>query len=155
MTGGDIMVSTVFSDSIVSATDLRNNQKQWLEKAYVEPITVSYGKKQLAIMNREKVGKLYTSIFYSELVLKACQEFKENNKSNTFPWVEYLSDNDKMRFHTELLSTTIKAMVTSNWNNLENLIADWEATAMVEKIPEVAEALREEEDSSQYVEVEE
>lgn len=147
------MASTVFSDLIVSATDLRNNQKQWLERAYTEPITVSYGRKQLAIMNREKVGKLYASIYYSELVLKACQEIKEKNKSDTLPWVDYLSDIDKMRFQGELLNTTLKAMVTGNWIHLEHLIEDWQATAEVESNPELVKALLSEEDPSDYVKI--
>lgn len=147
------MVSTVFSDFIVSATDLRNNQKQWLERAYTEPITVSYGRKQLAIINREKVGKLYASIYYAELVLKVCQEIKEKNKSDTLPWVDYLSDIDKMKFQSELLSTILKAMVTGNWTQLEHLIEDWNATAEVENNPELAKALLLEEDSSEYVKI--
>ena len=108
------MVGTVFSDYIVNATDLRNNQKKWLERAYNEPITVNYGRKQLAIMNREKVGKLYASIYYSELVLKTCHEIKEKNRSDTLPWVDYLSDDDKFKFQSELLSTTLEAMITSS-----------------------------------------
>ena len=147
------MVSTIFSDSIVSATDLRNNQKQWLERAYTEPITVSYGRKQLAIMNREKVGKLYASVYYYELVLKACQEIKEKNKSDTLPWLDYLSENDKISFQSELLSTTLKAMVTGNWTQLEHLLEDWKATAEVESNPLLAKALLSEEDPSEYVKI--
>ena len=149
------MVSTVFSDSIVSATELRNNQKQWLEKAFEEPITVSYGRKQLAIMNRERVGILYTSIHYSELILKACQEFREQQKSDVFPWIEYLSESDKITFHKEILSTTLKAIVTGKWDSLEQLISDWQATAMVEKSPEIAEELRGKEEPSHYINIEE
>jgi|GEM_PF-1158230 len=153
--GGEIMVSTVFSDFIVNATDLRNNQKQWLERAYSRPITVSYGRRQLAIMNREQVGKLYTAKYYSELVLKACQEFMEKNKSDTFPWVEFLSDDERMQFYNELLKRTMRSFITGNWSQLENLIQDWKATAEVESNPELAKALTAEEDSSQYVEIKE
>jgi len=148
------MVSTVFSDYIVNATDLRRNQKQWLERAYHSPITINCGRRQLAIMNREKVSKLYTANYYAELVLKACKEFKEGNESNTFPWVEYLPDDEKMKFHSELLSCTIKSIITGNWNQLEYLIEDWKATAEVERNPELAKALMAGEDPSQYVEIE-
>lgn len=147
------MVSTVFSDYIVNATDLRTNQRQWLEKAYNNPITVNYGRKQLAIMNREKVGKLYTANYYSELVLKACKEFMDENKSSTFPWIEYLSNEEKMQFHTELLSTTLKSIIIGNWTQLEYMIEDWKATAEVESNKKLAKALRAEVDSSHYVEI--
>jgi len=71
------MASTVFSDTIVNATDLRKNQKQWLERAYNKPITVNYGRRQLAIMNREQVNKLYMATHYLELVIKVCDEFEK------------------------------------------------------------------------------
>ena len=40
------MVSTVFSDYIVSATDLRAKQREWLEKAYEKPKIVHTEKMQ-------------------------------------------------------------------------------------------------------------
>lgn len=149
------MTSTVFSDFIVNASDLRNNQKQWLERAYNSPITVSYGRRQLAIMNREQVGRLYAANYYLELVTRACDEFMKENRSSTFPWVEYLSDDEKMQFHREILNRAIKSTLTGNWTQLENLIQDWKATAEVESSPELVKALMAKEDSSQYVEIKE
>jgi len=148
------MINTMFADSIVNATDLRKNQKRWLEKAYYEPITVNYGRKQLAIMNRDKVSKLYMANYYTEIVLKACQEFRDSNESSIFPWVAYLHDAEKAAFYNELLNCTIELIITGNWNELELLIEDWKATAEVERDPELVKVLMAEGDSSQYVEVE-
>jgi len=145
------MVSTVFSDFIVNATDLRRNQKLWLERAYDRPITVSYGRKQLAIMNREQVHKLYTFNYYAELVLKACQEFTKEKKSDTFPWIEYLSEDEKMQFHSELLTRTMKSIITGDWAKLEYLIQDWKATAETAQNPEIAEQLQHRGTPEEYV----
>ena len=71
------MVSTVFSDDIIRPTDLRAKQPEWLTKAYERPITVVYGKKQLAIMRREQVGRLVTTNHYLELVIKAVYPLSE------------------------------------------------------------------------------
>jgi len=145
------MVSTVFSDTIVNATDLRNNQKQWLERAYNKPITVSYGRKQLAIMNREQVSKLYMATYYLELVIKVYDEFEKEGKSKTFPWVENLSEGDRLQFHKALLTNALRSVITNNWTQLEYLIQDWEATAEVEGDPELAKALMEKGDPKAYV----
>ena len=145
------MVSTVFSDFIVNATDLRKNQKHWLEKAYDNPITVSYGRKQLAIMSREQVGKLYTEKYYAELVLKACQEFMNEKKSATFPWVEYLADDEGVQFHNELLSCAMKSIITGDWTQLEYLIQDWKATAETERNPEIVKMLQDKGTPEGYV----
>lgn len=147
------MVNTMFSDFIVSATDLRKNQKRWLERAYENPITISYGHKQLAIMNREQVGKLYTQKHYAELVLKACDEFVKRQKSDTFPWVEYLSDDEKMQFHSELLTCVMKSIFTGDWTRLEELIQDWKATAETERNPEIVRMLQDKGTPEDYVTV--
>ena len=148
------MINTLFGDSIVNATDLRTHQKQWLEKACHSPVTVNYGRKQLAIMNRDQVSKLYTANYYTELVLKACQEYRENKESTVFPWVENLQDDEKVEFYTELLNCTLKTIVTGNWDKLDILIEDWMATAEVEQDSELARVLLSKVDPSQYVEVE-
>ena len=145
------MTSTVFSDSIVNASDLRANQKRWLEMAYNKPITVSYGKRQLAIMNREHVSKLYMATHYLELVIKVCSEFEKGEEGKTFPWVESLSEGDRLQFHKELLTNALRSVVTNNWSQLEYLIEDWKATAEVEGDPELARALMERGDPKAYV----
>ncbi len=145
------MMSTVFSDFLINATDLRKNQKHWLARAYENPITISYGRKQLAIMNRDQVGKLYTEKYYAELVLKACQEFVKGLKSDTFPWVEYLSDDEKTEFHSELLTSIMTAIITDNWTPLEYLIEDWKATAETAQNPEIAEQLQHRGTPKEYV----
>lgn len=145
------MVSTVFSDFIVNATDLRKNQRHWLIKAYDNPITINYGRKQLAIMNRDQVGKLYTEKYYAELVLKACQEFVKGLKSDTFPWLEYLSDDEKMEFHSELLTSIMKSINTDNWTQLEHLIEDWKATAETAQNSEITEQLQHRGTPEEYV----
>jgi len=145
------MASIAFSDVIVNATDLRQNQKHWLEKAYDNPITVSYGQKRLAIMNREQIGKLYTTKYYSELVLKACEEFMKELKSDTFPWEEYLTEKEKLEFHKELLTRAIKSIMTGDWTHLEHLIGDWKATAETERSPEIVKALQDRGTPEQYV----
>lgn len=149
------MVSTVFSDTIVKATDLRTNQKHWLEKAYDKPITVSYGSKQLAIMNRDQVSKLYTTTYYLELVLKICDEFEKNKKITTIPWAEYLSHEDQLKLHMDLLTTALRCTITSKWEQLEYVIQDWQATAEVESNPELAKALLEKDDPAEYVKLKE
>jgi len=147
------MFSTVFSDDIVKATDLRNKQREWLERAYEKPITVSYGKKQLAIMRREQVSRLFAANYYLELVAKACGEFLKEKPSSTFPWVEYLPDNEKLTFHRELMNRALKSVDTGDWAQLEYLIEDWKATAEVERSPELSKRLREKDDPSKYVKV--
>jgi len=144
------MVSTVFSDFIVSATDLRKNQRHWLETASQNPISINYGQKQLAIINRDIICNLYKEISYLEKAIKAHQEYLYG-RNETFPWLEYLSDEEKRQFHEELLNDVMKSIATHDWELVEELLQDWKATVEVKKNPEVVKALKDEGTSSKYV----
>lgn len=147
------MVNTIFSDEIVNATDLRTNQKRWLEAALTKPITVSYGRKQLALIDREQVSSLYKAIYYLELVIKTCEEYERERNSTVLPWTEYLSGENRVKFHNELLKATIKATLTNDWDSLECLIEDWKATAEVESNPGLSKELLAEDNPAEYVKI--
>jgi len=148
------MIATIFSDFIVNATDLRKNQRDWLEKAYENPITINYGQKQLVIMNRDLIRSMYMRNHYTEFVIKVCEDFLKERKSTIIPWVEYLSDEEKLQFHKELITSAMRLFVTDNSNQLEELIDDWKATAEIKQYPEREKELLNEVKPEQYVSIE-
>lgn len=147
------MVTTFLSDVVITPTELRTRQKHWLTKAAENVITITNGHKKLALIDRERVSKLYAQKHYSELVIKYCQEIEKNKKSDAFPWVEYLNDEEKLEFRDELLVNIMIAITTDEWLSMENLIEDWKATAEVNIKPKIAKALLAKEDPSKYVSV--
>ncbi len=149
------MINTLFADEIVNSSDLRNNQKRWLELACNKPITVNYGRKQLAIMNREQLSGLYKAIYYLELVVKVCEEFEKSGKSRILPWANDLPEKDRAKFHEELVNGAIHAAATNDWSEIEYLLEDWKATAEVENNPKLVEALIREGNPEEYVRYEE
>jgi len=149
------MAKIVFSDEIVNATELRRNQKLWLGKAHKEPVTVKYGRNTLTIINRDTVRKLYSQKHYTELVLKFYRELASGAKIDTFPWVQYLDEDERKEFHDELLSCVTDALVTDNWLAVEELLEDWKATAEAESKPEVARLLRARGTPGEYTTLEE
>jgi hypothetical protein len=149
------MMNTIFYDEIINSSDLRKNQKRWFELAVNKPITINYGHRQLAIVNREDLGNLYSAVSYLQMILQVCDEFKEDNKSRTLIWANDLSDEDKTQFQKELLTTALRACVTNKWDAVGELLEDWKATAEVEIDPELAMVLTEEDNPGEYVSLEE
>ena len=145
------MGSTFLSDAVISPTELRIRQKQWLDRATENVVTIVSGRKQLVLVNREHISKLYAEKHYSELVIRYCQELDKKTKSNAFPWTEQLNDEEKLEFHNELLATYMDAISTNNWLPLEHLIEDWKATAQAISNPALAKSLLAKEDPSKYV----
>ena len=146
------MGTTFLSDAVISPTELRARQKHWLATATENVVTIVSGHKKFALVNRERISKLYAQIHYSELVIRYCQELLDKKiKSEVFPWTEQLNAKEKLEFYNELVDTIINASSTGDWLPMEHLIEDWKATAQAIGNPALTKALLAKEDPSKYV----
>ncbi len=136
------MITTVFSDEIINPTELKKNQRHWLDKARRQPITVKFGDSGLAIVDRELMKNLYAEKHYAELLVKYCQEMAVSppGRSSVFPWTASLPDKEKQEFRDEFFATFAKATQDNNWAEVECLLEDWKATAEAYDNPELIEA---------------
>ncbi|MBA7702220.1 hypothetical protein ES703_110978 [subsurface metagenome] len=146
------MVSTIFSDIIVSPTDLRKNQKYLLDGAYDKPITVKHGHKQLAILRREQVNHMIMVQYYADLIVRYCQEIHSGErKSVVFPWMDTLDDEEREEFLNELLVEFRNSIERSNWSRLAQVLDEWKATAEAKRNPEIIKLLQNIDSPREYV----
>ena len=137
------MVTTVLSDEVINATDLRNNQKRWLEKAYFNPVSIMSGTKKLVLLNRDHAKHMYFLIHYAEMIIRYCKERDSGKKSESivFPWIKYLSEKAIEEFHRELFIAFFKAVENKNWSAFEEMLNSWNATADAMTNPEMLELI--------------
>lgn len=145
------MVTTVFSDEIVNATQLRAKQSYWLNLASRRPVTVTYGTHKLTILDREKARNLYIQGHHLTLFVKYCNEVMKGAKSSEFPWIDYLDDKEKKQFHEEYINNIMVAIVTEHWDEVENLLEDWKATAETSSNEEIVKALKTKQAPDKYI----
>jgi hypothetical protein len=136
------MVTVAFSDDIVNASELRNRQKYWLERASSKPVTVTCGTCKLAIIDRDEVSNLYLYKHYMDMTIKYCEEVLNNEKSSIFPWLDYLDNEEKEAFHGDLITGIARASVTGNWTDVDDLIEDWQATTEAKQDREFVKTLK-------------
>ena len=148
------MITLIFSDEIVNATELKNRQRYWLDKASSIPVTVTHGSRKLTIVDRNTIRNLYLQKFYSGLTIKYCEELLKHEASSTFPWLEFLDNEEKAEFHNELIEGVIEAMSNDDWSRIGELIDDWKATAETKSSPDVVKALTTETDPNDFVSIE-
>lgn len=137
------MVVTILSDDIINSTELRTNQKRWLEKAYVSPISIMNGTKKLVLLNREHAKHMYSQIHYAEMIIQFCRERDsgEKRESDVFPWVKHLSKKAIEEFHKELFFAFQEAAHSKNWLAFEEMLNSWIATAEAMTNPEMVELI--------------
>jgi len=145
------MVTIAFSDEIVNATELRNNQKFWLDMSSRQPVTIAYGRHSLAILNRERVAKLYMKNHYLELAVKLCTDITLKGSSEEFTWVNSLDDEDKSQFISEFVNSIKKAIMTDDWSGPEILLDDWKATAETLRDGEAMKVLKAKGRRAEYI----
>ena len=144
------MVTTIFSDEIVGASELRNKQKYWLTKALRQPVTVTDGTRRLIIANRDRIRNLFIHSQYLELAVKYFNEVLKQEKSSIFPWLEYLDEEERKQFHKEFISSIV---ASENWEEIEAIVEDWKATAETEHNREIMKALNTRGREGEYVEL--
>ena len=145
------MVTIAFSDEIVNATELRNNQKFWLEVASRQPVTIAYGRHNLAILSRERIAKLFRQNHYLWLAVQIYTDISAKRSSTELPWLDYLDDGDKYRFMHEFTDCIKKGMAKEDWRELDALLDDWKATAETLHDSEAMKALTTRGQKKEYV----
>jgi len=146
------MVSTIFSDVIVSPTELRRNQKLFLDGAYDKPITVKYGRKLLAILRREQVNHMIMVHYYADLIVRYCQEIHSGKRESiVFPWMDSLDDEERLEFLNELLGEFSNSSERNNWSSLAQLLDEWKATAEAKRNPEIIKLMQNIDSPREYV----
>jgi hypothetical protein len=145
------MVTTPFSDEIVNPSELRKNQAHWLGMATISPITVTYGDFKLAILNRDKIANLYKEIYYLELGMKLFLSVRPGGAEEPLPWMKHLNTEEKIEFVTEFFKGVDEAINTRDWNEVDEILGDWKATADTLANPEVMSALKANRPKSEYI----
>jgi len=150
------MVTTILSDEVINSTELRTNQKKWLEKAYVSPISIMSGAKKLVLLNRQHAKHMYSIIHYAEMIIRYCEERDSGKKgeSDVFPWIKHLSENAIEEFHKELFFTFQKSVDNKNWLAFEEMLNSWIATSDAMTNPEMVELINTDLSKEEFTRVE-
>lgn len=150
------MVTTVLSDEVINSTELRNNQKRWLDKAYSSPVSIMSGAKKLVLLNREHAKHMYSLTHYAEIVIQFCREqgSGEKGQSDVFPWIKHLSEETIGEFNKELLATFGEAVCNKDWLAFEEMLDAWVATAEAMTNPEMVELITADLSKEEFTKVE-
>ena len=137
------MVTTILSDDVINSTELRTNQKRWLEKAYISPISIMSGTKKLVLLNREHAKHMYSLVNYAEMIIKFCEERESGKKreSDVFPWIGHLSEKAIKEFNKELFFAFQEAVHSKDWLAFEEMLNSWIATSEAMTNPEIEELI--------------
>lgn len=141
-------MKTVFSDEVVQVTELKRNQRYWLDRARkTGGVTIVQGKlADLVLAPRQAVAKNAQVVHYAKMMsqffLETVKSDRELKNSVVFPWFKDLDEEDRQEFYRELVETFAECMATGRWDVFDELLEDWQATAEADRNRELLEAWR-------------
>jgi len=154
------MKTKLFDDVIITSTDLKNNQKKWLDTALKTPVSITNRRgKQYVLINREQIHDLIQVKDYAEKIIKYCIELdkgidSENFISEVFPWTRFLIQEDRVSFKDDLVATFAASLRGNDWTELDDIITSWEATAEALTNKQFMEIVNSKAEQKEYIEVE-
>ncbi|MBN2240407.1 MAG: hypothetical protein JW712_11590 [Dehalococcoidales bacterium] len=153
------MVSTIFDDSIVSATELKKNQKYWFDKAYSTPVSITSSKgRNYVLINREQIGTVFKAKEISEELIRYCYELKKETETgfftgDVFPWARFLNQDERMEFGDDLMKAFVIGSKLDDFELVGEVISEWKATAEALSNAEFMEVINTESSDRSYTEV--
>ncbi len=142
------MEKTMFSDEVVRATDLKNRQRYWFDRAReTGGVTIIQGKvADLVLASRQRVAETAEAAAHARTAAQFLREVitleRPPAESAVFPWLRDLDDEEQQEFLREFVDLLARCSTTGRWVRMEGLLEDWQATAAAKHNPDLLEAWR-------------
>jgi len=154
------MEKTMFSDEVVRATDLKNRQRYWFNRAReTGGVTIIQGKvADLVLVPRQRVAETAETAAYARTAAQFLREVitleRPLAESAVFPWLRDLDKEEQQEFLREFVDLLACCSTIGGWERMEVLLEDWQATATAKHNPDLLEAWRSRGRADDYVSLE-
>lgn len=137
----------IFSDDLVSATELNKRSGSVLDKAAVRPITITRNEEHFVLLRREEAACQVNRAIYSERIfelLNAAFCLMAGGKigsEQAYGWISSF-DSDDLKLFVQEVVEAYRAITSDNekWDYLDAVIHEWNESAIAINIPEFKEA---------------
>jgi hypothetical protein len=141
----------IFSDDLVSATDLSRQTGRILDRALERPITISRNDHHFALLRREEIAYHVKKAAYSQLMVELLNvaflllNGKEIGCEHSYGWLNVFDLDELREFVREIVGAyRLVNSSESNWEQLDALIHEWHESAIAISSEALAEAWNDE-----------
>lgn len=145
--------SNIYSDEIITATELNRQPGRILDKALERPITITRNDQSFALLRREEVTFLVKTATQSKTIFELLTVAfcllmgKEIGFENPYGWLRVFDAEELQDFIKEV-SEAFRLIDSSNhaWDMIDAIIHEWHESAIAIASPELAAAFSDETD---------
>ena len=140
-------LSNIFSDELITATELNRQPGRVLDKALEHPVTITRNDQSFALLRREEVTFLVKTATQSKTVFELLTVAfslllgKEIGFENPYGWLTVFDSDDLQDFIKEV-SEAFRLIDSSSttWNMIDAIIHEWHESAIAIASPDLAAA---------------
>jgi prevent-host-death family protein len=141
-----MMSNAIYSDYIVTSSELNRRSGQILDTALTTPVTITRNNDSFALLPRELMANMAKGIEQidkvSQLVnvayrLTSGQEIETNHE---FKWIEEFDSEERSELVDEVYSALETARSINDWSEVADVIHEWRESAIAISSKELGEA---------------
>ncbi|MCW5314354.1 hypothetical protein GTQ43_11205 [Nostoc sp. KVJ3] len=143
----------IYSDELITATELNRQPGRVLDKALERPITITRNDQSFALLRREEVTFLVKAATQSKAVFEILTVAfsllldREIGFKHPYGWLSVFEKDDLQEFIKELSEAfQLINSSTTAWEIIEAIIHEWHSSAIAAASPELAAAFSAETD---------
>jgi hypothetical protein len=140
------MSNAIYSDCIVTSSELNRRSGQILDTALTTPVTITRNNDSFALIRRELMTNMAKGIEQMNNVTQLVNivyrltSGQEIESTSRFKWVEEFDSEERSELVNEVYEALELAKSTDDWDEVRDIIHEWHESAIATKSEELSEA---------------
>jgi hypothetical protein len=142
----------IYSDDLISATELNRQPGQVLDRALLHPVTITRNDQAFALLRREDMANLVKVSAGAEIVVEIISVAyrlgigEKVGWEHPYGWLSVFDTEELSEFVAEIVDAFRRASVVGDGEILDAIIHEWHESAICNSSPELAAAMNAEVD---------
>ncbi len=140
------MPNAIYSDCIVTSSELNRRSGQILDTALTTPVTITRNNDLFALVKRDVMTKMANETHQMDCFIELTSVLRKVNlgqtivASNGFKWVEEFDSEERSELLDEIYSALEKTKSVNDWSYVRDVIHEWKESAIAIASEELGEA---------------
>jgi hypothetical protein len=140
------MPNAIYSDCIVTSSELNRRSGQILDTALTTPVTITRNNDSFALLRRELMANMAKEIEQMDNFIQLMNVVHRVNSgqkiasNNGFKWIEQFDSEERSELVDEVYEALELAKLTDDWDEVRDIIHEWRESAIALSSEELSEA---------------
>ena len=144
--------NSIYSDELISATELNRQPGRVLDIALEHPVTITRNDQAFALLRREEMAGHIKAAAMTRVVVEVMgvayqlSQGKEIGDNHEYTWMKAFDTEELNELVAEVMNGCSVGYDTGNWEELDVVIHEWHESAIAINSPELEKAFSDNDD---------